>query len=67
MSTEYSVFDVSSMLSAGIVQDAVLSGKLCQDLCVLNNGLPDLSRLGFGIGWFDWKLQVCCTTCLSGR
>ena len=26
---------------------------------------PDLSRLGLGIGWFDWKLLDCCPT--SGR
>ena len=30
-------------------------------------GCPDLSRLGFGIGWFDWKHLDCCTTCPSGR
>ena len=31
----------------------------------LTTGRPDLSRLGFGIGWFDWKLLDSCPT--SGR
>ena len=36
MSTQYTVFfEVSSMLYAGTVQDAVLSGRSSQDLCVL--------------------------------
>ena len=30
-------------------------------------GCTDLSRLGFRIGWFDWKFLNCCTTCPSGR
>ena len=37
------------------------------DLSVLTMGCSDLSRLGFGIGWFDWKHLDCCTTCHSGR
>ena len=28
-------------------------------------GLPVLSRLGFGIGWFDWKILDSCPT--TGR
>ena len=28
-------------------------------------GLSVLSRLGFGIGWFDWKILDCCPT--TGR
>ena len=39
----------------------------CTDLLLLTTGCPDLSRLGFGIGWFDWKLLDGCTTCPSGR
>ena len=35
------------------------------DLSVLTTGLPVRSRLGFGIGWFDWKLLDGCTTCPS--
>ena len=32
---------------------------------VSTTGLSVLSRLGFGIGWFDWKLLDSCPT--SGR
>ena len=39
----------------------------CTDLSVLTTGCSVRSRLGFGIGWFDWKLLDCCTTCPSGR
>ena len=39
----------------------------CPVLSVPTTGLPVLSRPGFGIGWFDWRLLDCCTTCSSGR
>ena len=32
--------------------------------CMLS-GRPDLSRIGFRVGWFDWKLLDSCPT--SGR
>ena len=39
----------------------------CSVLSVLTTGCTILSWSGFGIGWFDWKLLDCCTTCSSDR
>ena len=32
----------------------------------MSSGRPDLSRIGFGVGWIDWKNLVCRTTSPSG-
>ena len=32
----------------------------------MSSDRPDLSRIGFGVGWVDWKNLACRTTSPSG-
>ena len=62
---------IDSLFVKRIYIDLLGMGRFLPSCTVLvwapTTGCPDLSRLGFGSGWFDWKFLDCCTTCPSGR